>query len=843
MQFDLRDFQRQAATEVLGQLAKARRNHAESGDRSSFALSAITGSGKTVIATAVIEALVHGSPDLDTEAEPKASFLWVTDDPALNRQTLKKMQEASDRLQRAQLIELDNDFLNSELDPGRLYFLNIQKLSKNAGLGQGGNNLRQHSMWEVIGRTITGGRTDLVLVLDEAHKGMRRTADRKPIVRRIIDGQPGSNPPMPVVWGISATIARFDEAMKDLGGRRDRLANVEVDVERVRASGLVKDEIGLVDPDESGTYTTTLLREAVKDVLDFDRRWGAYHRDEGGRRVLPVLVVQVPDKATELKLTETVSVIESEWRDLPPDAVAHVFGEHEPLILGGRKVRWVPPESIEDDIDIRVVLAKTAISTGWDCPRAEVLYSERPAKDATHIAQIVGRMVRTPLTRRITTDDALNSVSCYLPLFDRTALTAIKSHLEGSDGPSDDAVGLDVVRAPVVFDRNPTLDAEVFAAVEQIVALPAPDPLAHPLRRAMALASLLTDTAGGGEPLVAGAGEQLRRALNARLDGLRAEHADLVAANVEALTTLDTHRTGIDPFGRDRTSSARRVTTHLSDLDRDSRKIVRSVREGVGTAYLEHRVAKEGEGADLLDIRVEVAALLRGDGVLAALDARATEWVRQHLATHRVAIRNTTGATRDAYRKVEEQTETPEPVTVELRANLKVATRNGKGAPLTTFAGHLYADSGGRFPADLNEWESHVIETEVSRDSFVAWYRNPSRPIPSAVRIAYVADSGGWTSVQPDFAIVSRRDDGSLGVSLVDPHGDYFADARAKLAALADYAERFGREFVRVESLAKADGVLRSLNLLDPSVRDAVRSFAGSQVTALYGSAVAVDYR
>lgn len=843
MQFDLRDFQRQAAIEVLGQLAKASRNHAESGDRSSFALSAITGSGKTVIATAVIEALLHGSPDLDTEADPRASFLWVTDDPALNRQTLKKMQEASDKLQRAQLIELDNDFLNSELDPGRLYFLNIQKLSKNAGLAQGGTNLRQHSMWEVIGRTITEGRTDLVLVLDEAHKGMRRTADRKPIVRRIIDGQPGSNPPMPVVWGISATIARFDEAMKDLGGRRDRLANVEVDVERVRASGLVKDEIGLVDPDESGTYTTTLLREAVKDVLDFDRRWGAYYRDEGGRRVLPVLVVQVPDKATELKLTETVSVIESEWRDLPPDAVAHVFGEHEPLVLGGRKVRWVPPESIEDDIDIRVVLAKTAISTGWDCPRAEVLYSERPARDATHIAQIVGRMVRTPLTRRITTDDALNSVSCYLPLFDRAALTAIKSHLEGSDGPSDDAVGLDVVRAPVVFDRSPNLGAEVFAAVDQIVTLPAPDPLAHPLRRAMALASLLTDTAGVAEPLVAGAGEQLRRALNARLDGLTAEHADLVAANVEDLTTLDTHRTGIDSFGRDRTSAARRVTTHLADLDRDSRKIVRSVREGVGTAYLEYRVAKAGESADLLDVRVEVAALLRVHGVLAALDARATEWVQQHLATHQVAVRNTTGATRDAYRQVEEQTETPEPVTVELRANLKVATRNAKGALLPTFAGHLYADSGGRFPADLNEWESHVIETEVSRDSFVAWYRNPSRPIPSAVRIAYVADTGGWTSVQPDFVIVSRRDDGNLGVSLVDPHGDHFADARAKLLALADYAERFGREFVRVESLAKADGVLRSLNLLDPSVRDAVRSFAGSQVTALYGSAAAVDYR
>ena len=79
-----------------------------------------------------------------------------------------------------------------------------------------------------------------------------------------------------------------------------------------------------------------------------------------------------------------------------------------------------------------MVLAKEAISTGWDCPRAEVLYSERPAKDSTHIAQVIGRMVRQPLAHRIATDDVLNTVSCYLPLFDRNALTSIKEALEGT---------------------------------------------------------------------------------------------------------------------------------------------------------------------------------------------------------------------------------------------------------------------------------------------------------------------------------------------------------------------------------------------------------------------------
>ena len=97
---------------------------------------------------------------------------------------------------------------------------------------------------------------------------MKRTTDRQTIVRRLIEGEAGSNPPMPVIWGISATIERFTRAMGEVTDR-NRLTNVAVDIERVRASGLVKDEIGLDQPDEQGTFSTTLLREAVRTTLSY----------------------------------------------------------------------------------------------------------------------------------------------------------------------------------------------------------------------------------------------------------------------------------------------------------------------------------------------------------------------------------------------------------------------------------------------------------------------------------------------------------------------------------------------------------------------------------------------
>ena len=212
-------------------------------------------------------------------------------------------------------------------------------------------------------------------------------------------------------------------------------------------------------------------------------------------------------------------------------------------------------------------------------------------------------------------------------------------------------------------------------------------------------------------------------------------------------------------------------------------------------------------------------------------------WVREQLERFWVAIANSTGATQDAFSRVREQTSSPEAVTVELRANERAATKDRNGDDLPRYAGHLYADESGLFPVELNDWERRVVEAEIARPGFAAWYRNPGSATPASLRIAYQDDEGEWASLQPDFLIVSRRADRSLAASIVDPHGDHLADARAKLHALASFAERFSDRFVRVESVARVeDGTLRVLDLTDPAVRSAVLEFEGARVTALYHS-------
>ena len=81
---------------------------------------------------------------------------------------------------------------------------------------------------------------------------------------------------------------------------------------------------------------------------------------------------------------------------------------------------------------MKVIFFKDNLTTGWDCPRAETMMSFKVAAGYTNIAQLLGRMVRTPLQKRIETDDLLNEVQLFLPNFDAVTVERVKRELEGT---------------------------------------------------------------------------------------------------------------------------------------------------------------------------------------------------------------------------------------------------------------------------------------------------------------------------------------------------------------------------------------------------------------------------
>ena len=131
-------------------------------------------------------------------------------------------------------------------------------------------------------------------------------------------------------------------------------------------------------------------------------------------------------------------------------------------------------------------------------------------------------------------------------------------------------------------------------------------------------------------------------------------------------------------------------------------------------------------------------------------------------------------------------------------------------------------------PDELKGLEAKVQSIEINREGHVGWYRNPSRTSQDSLEIA--CDYAGDTLIlRPDFLFFSEGDDAAIVADIVDPHGDYLADRASKLRGLADYVEKHGSNFGRIEAVAELDGSVLVLDLKAQNVRDMVRGVANSK--------------
>jgi type III restriction enzyme len=863
MRYTLKDYQEDAVAEVMRNLADARDDWHRRDRPVSFSLTATTGAGKTVMAAAVIEALFSGNDDHDFEADPGAVVLWFTDDPSLNEQTRFRLMEAADGLSHSRLVVIEYPFNLEKLEPGTVYFLNRQKLSKTSLLVRGGRDdldpefvravapdLRAVTLWDTIRNTIEDPRLTLYLVLDEAHRGMRvpskrESDERSTIVSRLVNGANGV-PPVPIVWGISATVERFDQAMAQAQGRTN-YPSVVIDPARVQESGLLKDDIRLDFPAESGQFDTVLLKRAARKVRHADGLWRAYAEQQGATTdvVAPLLVVQVPNTPSDELLLSAFQTIHDAWPELPQDAMAHVFGDHATIDLGGHVVPHISPEKVQDRTNIRVLFAKDAISTGWDCPRAEVLVSFRPAQDETHITQLLGRMVRTPLARRVPGNDVLNSVECVLPHFNRATATEVANVLlgttrEGDDGSggSGGGEGRRVLVNPVDMEVNPDIPESVWEAFDAMPSETLPRKSARPTKRLLSLAHALAQ-----DGLMPDGRKAAYNELLAVLDGLAVRYKDRVEAAAAAVLEVEGETiiasvlaSEVGPGGS---------FTELADdraVEAEFRAAGRTLGLDLARRYAEHIAVADDLDDGLFDAHIRVAALVRLPEVKDALEREADALAEKWLSEHRVAIKGLGDERRALYDDIIGMSPAPQRIDV-LRPRVRAEEIEDRdGNKVDTRAGHLMADPDGNFPVgSLNDWELAVVDAELNQPGFRAWYRNPSRPSDDSLAIAYKDGQDNWRRMCPDFVFLTG-DDEDIKASIVDPHGVHLGDALPKLRGLASFAEDYGESFHRIEAVAKVKGdVLRVLDMTESDVRRAVADATGAE--ALYLSTIASDYQ
>lgn len=863
MKFTLKDYQGEAVAKVLENLRKARRRWHEDGDMNAFSLTATTGAGKTVMAAAVFEALIFGNDEYEFEPDPGAVVIWFSDDPALNEQSKWRLQEASDKLTVSDLVTVGNTFSRERLEAGKVYFLNTQKLSKTSLLTRGHDaddlgletvdgqkimpDMRAYTIWDIIRNTIEDPELTLYLVLDEAHRGMKdgavtSTTGRPTIVKQLINGS-GSTPGIPIVWGISATVQRFNEAMV---GMQDRtvMPHVEVNSTLVQASGLLKDTIALDVPNEAGNVASVLLRRGADKLREISEAWVAYAGQQGdGSKVTPLMVLQVPNKPDPNEIGTWLDVIFDRCPDLPHDCVANVFGEHKTERFGSYEVGYIEPQRVQQDTSVRILIAKDAISTGWDCPRAEVMVSFRAANDKTHITQLLGRMVRTPLARRIAGNERLNSVDCLLPYFNKETVEAVVTELmTGGDG-SGLLEGRRILINPREMKRNPEMPVAVWNKLASLPSHTLPKKQARPVKRLTILAHELA-----ADGLLKDAGKIAHRKMHAHLDNAADSLAEKIAEARKSVLAVEGKSAQADMKTGKMTFDDFVEAADYAVIEDAYKRAARIISPDLALTYAEHLAARLGGAEDdeegLIDAHTDIAAIGLVPTMKAGLEAFAEDLAREWLAEYQHHIVTLKDDRQDVYRQIREMSTDPLPVEIippHLWLEKTAARENDKKVELPQFERHLLCDVNLLFPQDFkSSWEPVVLNTELARPEAIGWYRNPERAGTDALGIVYEGANENRI-MRPDFIFFVKLEDGRIGADLIDPHGDHLADSLPKLQGLAEYAVTNLDVYRRIEAVNKnKSGVFRYLDMTREDVRNAV--LAASNAQALYDSNLANDY-
>lgn len=400
-----------------------------------------TGAGKTIVMAALIESIYYGD-ELHPE-QNDAIFVWLSDSPQLNEQSKLKIETKAEKCFGRCVTVTDEAFDQEVLEDGHIYFLNTQKLGKNSNLTRR-SDVRQYTIWETLANTVRQKSNRLYFIIDEAHRGAQKAnelAKATTIMQKFLLGSADDRlPPMPVVIGMTATVERFNNLAKNVQKiTQSTIQSVVTTPDEVRMSGLLKDRIVITYPETKGNDMAVLQAASDEWKNKWDH-WYQFCQEQHYAHVYPIFLIQVANakgnRISETDMDECLRVIEARTGErFLEGQVVHAFGEGtSTLQINGLNVPYEEPSRISDNRKIKLVFFKETLTTGWDCPRAETMMSFRRAVDSTYIAQLLGRMIRTPLQQKVLVDETLNEVHLFLPNFDEATVYEVVDALKSTEG-------------------------------------------------------------------------------------------------------------------------------------------------------------------------------------------------------------------------------------------------------------------------------------------------------------------------------------------------------------------------------------------------------------------------
>ncbi len=325
-----------------------------------------TGSGKTLMISSVIE------EEVAERENDNFCFVWASIGKGeLQKQSYNSVKSYVQGYPVCTLLE--EDFFGSRnfIKNKEVVFVNWEKLiSKDRGTGEWKNNLMKNSegynFCDVIKQTKENG-TKIILIVDESHIGSSsdtRIAQFKDNILR---------PNMTIEMSATPTSD----------------PDVQVNPQHVIDEGIIKEDIIV---NEGITEEDRTLAEKDSEQLVLESAEAKRHEiiaayKEVGANVNPLVLVQIPntDAGEAKKLV-----------------VKDFLSERGMTEENGQLKLWYDNNAKFDknaikqnDDETNYLIFKTAVATGWDCPRAHILVKFREGHSETFEIQTIGRILRT----------------------------------------------------------------------------------------------------------------------------------------------------------------------------------------------------------------------------------------------------------------------------------------------------------------------------------------------------------------------------------------------------------------------------------------------------------------
>lgn len=386
---ELKNYQRTAVHELKERVVRLLNF---GGRRNKLVFKAPTGSGKTVMVSAMMDELQRELKESGECVTSRVAWVWIAPNK-LHQQSYRSMRNFFSETRSLRPVMFDECEHLEGLRDGEVLFLNWESINKdNAVLIR--DNEQNRTLYELLRRTRIEHNIPVVVIIDEEHMfGGRNAVKSEKVLSNINPDIELRVSATPITGGCDTVVVQRQEV---------------VDEEMIKKGVQLNPDIKSDREQSDLTINQRLLKRALQKRDELAERLKEYD-------INPLLLVQLPNDTSESLSREESSIADEVKLYLATPGI-DISEENGGLAVWLSKEKSPNLANIVHNNDLtKVLLFKQAIALGWDCPRAAVLLIFRELKSMTFTTQTVGRILRMP-QQHFYNDDRLNYGYVYTNL-------------------------------------------------------------------------------------------------------------------------------------------------------------------------------------------------------------------------------------------------------------------------------------------------------------------------------------------------------------------------------------------------------------------------------------------